>query len=97
MQVIILADNVMVAQLKNGKVAVTRPSILGAVATHEVSGYTALEIATFLTVRMKGGRTDLIQNVFPDMSDEDREFILSGITPEVWAQTFPNGDNEEVH
>jgi len=26
----------------------------------------------------------LIQNAFPQLSDDDREFILTGITPEEW-------------
>ena len=31
---------------------------------------------------------ELIQNVMPDLSADDREFLLSGITPEEWAETF---------
>ena len=27
---------------------------------------------------------ELIQNVFPDLSPEHREFIMTGITPEEW-------------
>lgn len=30
----------------------------------------------------------LVQDAFPDCTDEDREFILSGITPEEWKATF---------
>jgi hypothetical protein len=33
----------------------------------------------------------LIQEAMPDVSPEDREFIMTGITPEVWAQQFPAG------
>ena len=30
----------------------------------------------------------LIQDAFPNLSDDDREFILSGITPEEWDEHF---------
>ena len=30
----------------------------------------------------------LIQNAFPHLSDEDREFFLTGITPNEWAEMF---------
>lgn len=29
-----------------------------------------------------------IQNAMPNLSKEDREFIMSGITPEEWNETF---------
>ena len=31
---------------------------------------------------------ELIQNVFPNLSAEHREFIKTGITPEEWDATF---------
>lgn len=31
---------------------------------------------------------ELIQNIFPDLSAELREFIKTGITPQEWEQTF---------
>ena len=33
-------------------------------------------------------RGELIQDVAPDLSSGDREFIISGITPEEWAAVF---------
>ena len=30
----------------------------------------------------------LVQNAFPNLSDDDREFIRSGITPEEWEATW---------
>lgn len=30
----------------------------------------------------------LIQDVMPDLSDEDREFLISGATPEEWKEAF---------
>lgn len=29
-----------------------------------------------------------VQHAFPHLSSDDREFILTGITPEEWDQTF---------
>lgn len=34
----------------------------------------------------------LIQEIFPDLSREDREFIRTGITPEEWKEHFGTGD-----
>lgn len=36
--------------------------------------------------RWKGG--ELIQNVMPHLSGDDREFLISGITPEEWKSYF---------
>lgn len=39
-------------------------------------------------------RRALIQDALPDISREDREFLISGTSPEGWAQTF-SGDDED--
>ena len=31
---------------------------------------------------------ELVQNVFPHLNPDEREFLLTGITPEEWATTF---------
>lgn len=36
-----------------------------------------------------------IQHVFPDLSSDDREFLLTGITPEEWDAIFPPEDEDE--
>jgi hypothetical protein len=38
----------------------------------------------------------VIQDAMPDVSPEDREFVLSGMTPEVWAQTVGVEQDEEL-
>ena len=38
---------------------------------------------------------ELIQDVFPDLPKEQREFLLSGITPEEWEKAFPPEDDDE--
>lgn len=35
----------------------------------------------------------LLQNAFPYLSANDREFIKSGITPEEWDEHFPEEDD----
>jgi hypothetical protein len=35
-----------------------------------------------------------VQDAFPLLTAEQREFILSGITPEEWADTFPPEQEE---
>lgn len=37
-----------------------------------------------------------LQEAFPFLSAGEREFILSGITPDEWAEIFPKeGEDEE--
>ena len=46
-----------------------------------------LDITAEQLARYKNGE-ELIQNVFPNLSPEHREFIMTGITPEEWNATF---------
>ena len=32
----------------------------------------------------------LVQDAFPELDDDQREFVLSGITPATWANLFPD-------
>jgi len=43
-------------------------------------------------VRFETG--ELIQRAFPQLSAEQREFILTGITPEEWKATFSDEDED---
>lgn len=36
-----------------------------------------------------GANGMLIQVAFPTLTPDQREFLLTGITPDEWAQTFP--------
>lgn len=36
---------------------------------------------------------ELVQNVFPDLSPDDREFLMTGVTAEEWAEFV--GDDED--
>lgn len=35
-----------------------------------------------------------IQDIFPRLTPDQREFIMTGITPEQWNETFPTEDEE---
>jgi hypothetical protein len=76
------------ANIKPGTL-VTRKSILtGITHTREIpvseERIVAWETANFLTRPM-------IQDAFPDLSPDDREFLMTGITPEEWDSL----DNDE--
>ena len=35
-----------------------------------------------------------IQDAFPFLTADEREFLISGLTPACWARLFPKGDEE---
>ena len=37
---------------------------------------------------------ELVQDVFPNLSAEEREFLISGITPNEWNEMFGNFTEE---
>ena len=39
-------------------------------------------------------RTKTIQDIVPNLSSSDREFLISGITPEEWLEAFGNHDDD---
>lgn len=38
---------------------------------------------------------ELIQNVFPHLSDSEREFLMTGITQDEWDTAFPEEPEED--
>ena len=94
---IIIDDNTTVNELQDGSIIVTRPTIMGKVASHVIrSPYRATDIAAWLASKLGyTPRSVMVQQAFPEMSDEDREFLISGITPDAWARMFPKEDNDE--
>jgi len=92
--IIIIDKDITVNELEDGSCIVTRPTMFGKLASHIIkSEYTAMQIASYLH-RKFYGKVDIVQNEFPLLSDEDREFLLSGITPSAWAAMFPKEDVE---
>jgi exonuclease I len=39
-------------------------------------------------------RGTMVQDAFPHLSAPEREFILTGITPEEWSRAFPPDDDD---
>jgi hypothetical protein len=73
----------------DGNIYVTRQGMLGKVNTHRIATkeYDPMQIAMWLMARGK-----LVQDEFPNMSAEDREFLMTGITPTEWNEMFPKED-----
>jgi len=80
----------VVADLE-GNIYVTRPNMYGKAVTHKIATkeYTVLDIAVWLGCRIKNRPRPLIQVAFPNMNAEDREFLMTGITPAEWNKMFP--------
>lgn len=38
-----------------------------------------------------------IQRVFTNLTDDEREFLLTGITTDEWDETFPEEDPDEYY
>ena len=39
----------------------------------------------------------LVQAIFPQLSSSEREFLISGITPTEWNDTFGEEENDDDH
>jgi hypothetical protein len=53
------------------------------------------EIGVSIRQLIAWGDGALIQDAFPQLTDDEREFIKTGITPEEWAEAFPDDDEDE--
>jgi hypothetical protein len=51
-----------------------------------------LDITSEQLVKYDNG--ELVQNTFPDLSSDEREFLISGITPKEWLDAFGTGEDE---
>ena len=97
----------MVAMYKIGDTLV-REGKFGAVFVRKVSsvshkpnvmamtGATAHQIADWLSKAWRGEPRKLVQDEFPLLTKEEREFLISGITPTEWREIFPPEDKEEA-
>ena len=36
-----------------------------------------------------------VQDAFPDLTPDQREFLLTGVTPDEWDEIFPEEDEED--
>lgn|SRR3954464_12650217 len=86
-------DTTVIQHEDDDAVIVTRPTMFGKMATHIItSPYSGWTIARYLHTRFARAHSLNIQDVFPLMSKEDREFLISGITPEEWNKVFSNDE-----
>ena len=69
----------------NGNISITRNCILDdSVSSMDFS-------ITFEALQQYCTGTVNVQDAFPDLTTEQREFLLSGITPDKWTSTFGDG------
>lgn len=87
---IILDKNTHLTHDQFGHIHITRPSITGRVASHIMNtDYDLFDIARWLYKRIRRDASNpLVQVVFPNMSADDREFLMTGITPSEWKDMF---------
>jgi len=73
--------------LPDGKIELSGPCVLCGIPYSVVVEPAAL-------VSYKCG--ELAQDAFPDLSTEDREFLINGVSPIGWEELCPPGADEEV-
>jgi len=56
-------------------------------------GHYSVEVPELAWMDYKGGM--LVQNAFPDLSPDDREWIISGISPRWWVATSSGVTRED--
>ena len=66
-------------------IAVQRKSILS-------SEYNTMQLDVTEEQLQRHRNGELIQDVFPHLPAEEREFIMSGITPEEWEKIYGESD-----
>ena len=54
-----------------------------------------MEEKDFIKAYKKYNGGALIQDAFPELPNDLREFIVSGITPIEWDNAFPSEENDE--
>jgi hypothetical protein len=80
---------------QDGTVLVTRPSMISnKIHTVTFTGVSAARIATWLLERASGMKSALVQDAFPQFTDAEREFLMTGITEEEWGKHI--ADDEEA-
>lgn len=77
-------------QLKHGSISVNRKNRKGVMCGMFMNGPTIDQFVAWAC----GEDRRMIQDAFPTLSAAEREFILSGTTPEEWGKMFPKEDDE---
>jgi hypothetical protein len=42
----------------------------------------------------RNGRSGLIQQAFPQLTADQREFLMTGVTAQEWEEMFPEGEED---
>lgn len=75
---------------------VTRTSpISGVEHTMDLPNLTEEKFHQWNEVLENDEQPPLIQQFFPELTDSEREFLLSGITPEEWEEMFLREEEDE--
>lgn len=94
MVIILINRDIRLTQDGSENVIVTRPCLLGGIALHTFKSpeYSIFAMAEWLYHRYVTGGARLVQDAFPNMKADEREFLMTGITPTKWTETFKDGD-----
>jgi len=88
--------DIKIIEAKFNSVFVMRKSIIdGQPYTMAIGNASAYEIYEWFKARLQGTEKRLIQDVFPNLLPEEREFLLSGITPGEWERKIAITEDEE--
>ena len=52
----------------------------------------SLTVEQFTTGELERDQGALIQNVYPQLNADEREFLITGITPELWTKIFGSSE-----
>ena len=73
-------------------VRVRKTSIFGEVVSHDIPVRNPLAFMAGVSAWLNGVS---VQDAFPFMAVADREFLISGITPEKWNEIFSGSEDSE--
>ncbi len=62
--------------------------------SHFTGRLNAMDIDVTLEQLSRYRLGELIQDVMPDLTIEEREFIMTGVTPQEWKEAFPNDSDD---
>ena len=88
--------DVHIIEAKHDTVFVRRRSIIdGQPYTMAIGNVSAREIYDWFKSRIMGTDRRLIQDVFPNLHDAEREFLISGITPGEWERKIAISEDDD--
>jgi hypothetical protein len=79
-----MQQNIVVERLDESSVIVKRPGFDGLLRNMTIK----MPIEPFMKALMEWQNGFHIQDVFPELTKDEREFLISGTTPEEWDEIF---------